>query len=107
MIYFLMIHGEIFEDKSINSACYSHSRIFLFCSIKSLTTASITGTETEFPNCLYAKESVGFTIKESGKPCSRAHSLGVILRGRLSCITPNLLESAEVKVIEMLSGSKT
>ena len=42
----------------------------------------MTGTETELPNCLYANLSFGFTMNVSGKPCKRAHSLGVMVYKR-------------------------
>ena len=66
-----------------NFSIYFQPRTSILCSRKSDKTAFITGTETEFPNCLYAYVSAGLTINESGKPCNRAHSLGVILRAIL------------------------
>lgn len=43
----------------------------------------MTGTATEFPNCLYACVSETGMANASGYPIRRAHSLGVSLRGRL------------------------
>ena len=68
-------------------AAYSRvSSIFYFNTfLISFATASITFTVTLFPNCLYKCVSAKGSSKLSGKPWSRAHSRGVILR------TPSLL----------------
>ena len=49
----------------------------------SCATLAISGTTTEFPNCLYACVSDTVILKVSGNPCKRAHSLGVSLLGFL------------------------
>ena len=46
-----------------------------------LAISFITGIATLFPNCLYAWASLTDIIKESGNPCNRAASLGVIFLG--------------------------
>lgn len=83
-----------------NGDCQVISSIFFTISF---ATFSISGTTTEFPNCLYACVSDTGILKSSGNPCNLAHSRGVSRLGFLpSCsILFSLPQSKLLKIYKI------